>query len=161
MRYGVVELKIGRFSPAYVGQLGTCVAVVDDRVRDHAIHAPPSGCCCAPAETSRWFRYALASASAPLAVATYDTLIPKQRQDLPDLERLTAALTDVLADTSRELSGDKPTGIQRSDPQRNSDLPSRCYSIRCPRTGIGPPESSVPMPRCCPYEEEWSRAPHT
>ncbi|WP_425432715.1 hypothetical protein [Georgenia soli] len=31
-------------------------------------------------------RYALASASAPLAVATCDTLPPEQRQDPPDRE---------------------------------------------------------------------------
>ncbi len=36
LRFVVVELKMGRFSPSYLGQLGTYVAVVDDRLRDHA-----------------------------------------------------------------------------------------------------------------------------
>ena len=39
LRYVVVELKIGRFDPAYVGQLGTYVAVVDDRLRRRDRHA--------------------------------------------------------------------------------------------------------------------------
>lgn len=108
LRYVVVELKIGRFSPAYVGQLGTYVAVVDDRVRDHSIHAPTVGLLLCTSRDEQVVRYALASASAPLAVATYDTLTPEQRQELPDLERLTAALTDVLSDTSRELASDEP-----------------------------------------------------
>ncbi|PFG45095.1 putative nuclease of restriction endonuclease-like (RecB) superfamily [Georgenia soli] len=109
LRYVVVELKIGRFSPAYVGQLGTYVAVVDDRLRDHAIHAPTVGLLLCTSRDEQVVRYALASASAPLAVATYDTLTPEQRQDLPDLEGLTATLTDVLADTSRELASEEPT----------------------------------------------------
>ncbi|WP_437179018.1 PDDEXK nuclease domain-containing protein [Kineococcus endophyticus] len=36
LRFVVVELKMGCFSPSYLGQLGTYVAVVDDRLRDHA-----------------------------------------------------------------------------------------------------------------------------
>ncbi len=39
LRYVVVELKIGSFDPAYVGQLGTYVAVVDDRLRRADRHA--------------------------------------------------------------------------------------------------------------------------
>ncbi|WP_244307923.1 PDDEXK nuclease domain-containing protein [Kineococcus rubinsiae] len=31
VRYVVVELKVGPFSPAYTGQLGAYVALVDDR----------------------------------------------------------------------------------------------------------------------------------
>ena len=107
MRFVVVELKIGRFFPAYVGQLGTCVAVVDDRVRDHTIHAPTVGLMCTSCD-EQVVRYALAWAGAPLPVATYDTLTTEQRRGLPDLDRLTSALKDVLADTSCELTDDEP-----------------------------------------------------
>lgn len=98
LRYVVVELKIGRFSPAYVGQLGTYVAVVDDRVRDHTVHSPTIGVLLCTGRDEQVVRYALAGASAPLAVATYETLTPEQRRGLPDLEQLTAALSEVLAD---------------------------------------------------------------
>jgi len=40
--------------PAYVGQLGTYVAVVDDRLRRRDRHAPTVGSCCARAATTPW-----------------------------------------------------------------------------------------------------------
>jgi len=43
LHYVVVELKIGRFDPAYVGQHGTYVAVVDDRLRRIDRHTPTVG----------------------------------------------------------------------------------------------------------------------
>lgn len=43
LRYVVIELKIGRFDPAYVGQLGTYVTVVHDRLRRSDRHAPTVG----------------------------------------------------------------------------------------------------------------------
>ena len=43
LRYVVVEFKIGRFGPAYVGQLGTYVAVVDDRLRRPGVSRLTSG----------------------------------------------------------------------------------------------------------------------
>ena len=33
LRYVVVELKVGKFEPAHIGQLGTYVAIVDDQYR--------------------------------------------------------------------------------------------------------------------------------
>lgn len=102
LRYVVVELKIGRFSPSYVGQLGPCVAVVDDRVRDHAVHAPTVGLLLCTSRDEQVVRYALASANAALAVATYETLTVEQRRQLPDLEGLQATLTDVVASATRK-----------------------------------------------------------
>jgi hypothetical protein len=74
--YVVVELKIGRFSPAHVGQLGTYVAVVDDRGRDHTIHAPTVGLLLCTGRGEQVVRYAPCQRQRPLAVATYDTLTP-------------------------------------------------------------------------------------
>jgi len=54
LRYVLVELKVGRFDPTYVGQLGTYVAVVDDRLRRRDRHAPTVGSCCARAATTPW-----------------------------------------------------------------------------------------------------------
>lgn len=86
LRYVVVELKIGRFSPTYVGRLGPHVAVVDDRVR---VHAPTFRT--AAVHQSRRAGGPLRPgqrANVPLAVATYETLTPEQRRQLPDLDRL-------------------------------------------------------------------------
>ncbi len=43
VRYVVIELKVGDFSPAYTGQLGAYVALVDERLRRPERHAPTVG----------------------------------------------------------------------------------------------------------------------
>lgn len=48
-RFVVIELKVGKFEPGYLGQLGFYVAWVDDNLRDHASTPPPSASCSAPA----------------------------------------------------------------------------------------------------------------
>jgi predicted nuclease of restriction endonuclease-like (RecB) superfamily len=94
LRYVVVELKIGRFDPAYVGQLGTYVAVVDDRLRRSDRHAPTVGILLCKSRNDTLVRYALAGSPAPLALTdyTYDTLPPQERGGRPTAAELTAAL---------------------------------------------------------------------
>ncbi|MDP9434607.1 MAG: DUF1016 domain-containing protein, partial [Actinomycetota bacterium] len=60
LRYVVVELKIGRFDPAYIGQLGTYVAVVDDRLRRSDRHALTVGILLCKGRNDTLVRYALA-----------------------------------------------------------------------------------------------------
>ncbi len=94
LRYVVVELKIGRFDPAYVGQHGTYVAVVDDRLRRIDRRTPTVGILLCKERNDTLVRYALAGAPAPLAVAdyTYDTLPVQERGGLPTAAELAAAL---------------------------------------------------------------------
>ena len=94
LRYVVIELRIGRFDPAYVGQLGTCVAVVDDRLRRPDRHAPTVGILLCKGRNDTLVRYALAGTPAPLAVAdySYDTLPVRERGGLPTADELAAAL---------------------------------------------------------------------
>ncbi|GAB3264029.1 hypothetical protein GCM10027586_20040 [Kineococcus gypseus] len=92
LRYVVVELKIGRFEPGYLGQLGTYVAMVDDKLR-RAQHSPTVGILLVAGRNETLVRYALSSATAPVAVATYDTLPPEQRAGLPDPALLSMELT--------------------------------------------------------------------
>jgi len=104
VRYVVVELKVGPFSPAYTGQLGAYVALVDDRLRRLERHAPTVGILlCTEAPREQVVRYALASTAAPVAVAayTYDTLPPEERASLPDAATLTAAIASPEAMTTR------------------------------------------------------------
>lgn len=42
-RFVVVELKVGRFEPEYVGKLGFYVSWIDDNLRNKDIHAPTVG----------------------------------------------------------------------------------------------------------------------
>jgi len=94
LRYVVVELKIGRFDPAYVGQRGTYVAVVDDRLRRRDRRAPTVRILLCKGRNDTLVRYALAGAPAALAVAdyTYDSLPPQERGGLPTAAALAAAL---------------------------------------------------------------------
>ncbi len=95
LRYVVVELKISRFQPGYIGQLGTYVALIDDRLRRPDKHAPTVGILLCTSRNESIVRYALAGAPAPLAVAgyTYDSLPDAEQAALPTASELTAALT--------------------------------------------------------------------
>ncbi|WP_432570859.1 PDDEXK nuclease domain-containing protein [Kineococcus sp. SYSU DK005] len=93
---------MGRFTPAYTGQLGAYVALVDDRLRDASIHAPTVGILLCKDRDEQVVRYALAGAPSPMAVATYtyDTFPAEQRAGLPDPARLAADLGTELTDTT-------------------------------------------------------------
>ena len=92
-RYVVIELKIGRFDPAYLGQLGTYVAVGDDGLRRSDRPAPTVGILLCKSRNDTLDRYALGGAPTPLAVAedTYDSLPPQERGGFPAAAELAAA----------------------------------------------------------------------
>lgn len=92
LRYVVVELKIGRFTPAHAGQLGFYVALVDDRLRQPA-HAPTVGILLCTDKDAAVVRYALASSAQPIAVTSYsyESLPAAEREALPDLDALRRA----------------------------------------------------------------------
>ncbi len=95
-RFVVIELKVGGFKPAYLGQLGFYVAWVDDNLRDPDRHSPTIGIVICAGGADNVIRYSLAGATAPLAVAsfTYDGLPQTLRELLPTDTELAAALTD-------------------------------------------------------------------
>lgn len=92
LRYVVVELKVGDFAPAHLGQLGFYVAVVDDQYRKPDIHAPTVGILLCTGKAGPVVRYSLASTAAPVAVADYQGLPPDAQAALPTAEQLGAAL---------------------------------------------------------------------
>jgi len=95
-RFVVVELKVGPFRPAYLGQLGFYVAWVDDNLRDAPRHSPTIGILICAGGSDNVVRYSLAGATAPLAVAsfTYDALPQPLRELLPTDTELVTALAD-------------------------------------------------------------------
>ena len=109
-RFVVVELKIGRFEPEYVGKLGFYVSWVDDNLRDHDQHAPTIGLLLCAGRNDNVVRYSLAGTTAPLAVAdyTYDTLPAPVRELVPTDDELASAVGEILTDLkeSRSLRGD-------------------------------------------------------
>ncbi|MGI8682718.1 MAG: PDDEXK nuclease domain-containing protein [Mycobacteriales bacterium] len=97
-RFVVLELKIGRFVPEHLGQLGFYVAWVDDNLRVPDRHSPTVGILLCAGRNDNVVRYALASATAPMAVAdyTYDSLPAAVRDSVPtdtELDRAVAAFT--------------------------------------------------------------------
>lgn len=93
LRYVVIELKIGPFEPAHVGQLGFYVAVVDDQVRDTELHAPTVGILLCATRNDAVVRYSLANSNAPMAVSNYTTHQPDPGQlGLPRPDELEAIL---------------------------------------------------------------------
>ncbi|WP_051028418.1 PDDEXK nuclease domain-containing protein [Cellulosimicrobium cellulans] len=96
LRYVVVELKIGPFEPAHVGQLGTYVAIVDDQFRRPEIHAPTIGILLCTGKTGPTVRYALAGTRVPIAVADYQGLPEEARGVLPSAAELEAVIEDEL-----------------------------------------------------------------
>jgi len=95
VRYVVVELKLGKFKPEYAGQLGFYVAMVDDKMRRPAVHAPTVGILLCSDRNEQVVRYALGQSTAPMAVSTYtyDALPPSEKAAMPPADAITAALT--------------------------------------------------------------------
>ncbi|WP_454299620.1 PDDEXK nuclease domain-containing protein [Salana multivorans] len=101
-RFVVIELKVGDFSPSCLGQLGTYVAVVDDQLRDSTHHAATVGILLCTGKHDPLVRYALASTSAPVAVAEFQGLPARVRETLPSVEELRAV---VVAELGSQRAG--------------------------------------------------------
>jgi predicted nuclease of restriction endonuclease-like (RecB) superfamily len=98
-RFVVVELKIGDFEPGHLGQLGFYVAWVDQNLRQPNNHYATIGILLCAGRNDNVVRYALASATAPLAVAdyTYDTLPSAVRETVPSSDQLGTAAAAALS----------------------------------------------------------------
>ncbi|WP_432540784.1 hypothetical protein [Kineococcus sp. SYSU DK002] len=72
--------------------------MVDDLVRDQAIHAPTVGILLVADRDEQIVRFALSGSSTPLAVAdcTDDSLPPETRAALPDSDHLQALLSQTV-----------------------------------------------------------------
>ena len=83
-RFVVFELKVDKFSPAYAGQLGMYVSWVQQNLAGPD-HRETIGILVCADRNAAVVHYALASASAPMAVSTYtyDQLPDQERQVLP------------------------------------------------------------------------------
>ena len=94
-RFVIVELKIGRFDPAQLGQLQFYVEWAERHLRQDR-HQPTIGILLVEDRNDLVVRYALAAAQAPLAVATYtyETLPADARRELPAETELTDAVHD-------------------------------------------------------------------
>lgn len=85
-----VELKVGKFKPAYLGQLNAYLQVLDDKIRKP--HENPSiGIVLCKSANQAYAEYAIRDYNKPMGVATYKTIadMPENMQHiLPDIEDL-------------------------------------------------------------------------
>lgn len=85
-----IELKVGKFKPAYLGQLYAYLQVLDDKVRKP--HENPSiGIVLCKSANQAYAEYAVRDYNKPMGVSTYKTLsdMPTaMQQTLPDVEEL-------------------------------------------------------------------------
>jgi predicted nuclease of restriction endonuclease-like (RecB) superfamily len=91
-----VELKAGKFKPAYLGQLNTYLTVLDDKVRKE--HENPSvGLILCRDMNKAFVDYVIRDYDKPLGVATYKTykdMPDDMKRALPDVEELKRILTN-------------------------------------------------------------------
>lgn len=86
----VVELKMGEFKTAYLGQLFGYLQILDDHVRKPHENQPIGIVLCQKANRA-YAEYAIRDYSKPMGVATYKTLdeMPEQlRKALPDMQKM-------------------------------------------------------------------------
>lgn len=85
-----IELKVGKFKPAYLGQLYAYLQVLDDKVRKP--HENPSiGIVLCKSANQAYAEYAVRDYNKPMGVSTYKTLADMpttMQQALPDVEEL-------------------------------------------------------------------------
>ncbi|MGZ4516721.1 MAG: PDDEXK nuclease domain-containing protein [Mycobacteriaceae bacterium] len=96
----MAELKVGQFQPEHLGQLGFCVAWVDDKLRVSDHHATTIGIRLCAGRNDNVVRCSLAGGSAPSAVAdyTYDALPASIRDAVPTAAELVTAVDATLAE---------------------------------------------------------------
>jgi hypothetical protein len=117
LRYVVVELKMTDFDPAFTGQLGMYVAMVDDLVRRPQIHAPTVGLLLCTGKREGAVGYSLASSAVPVAVAQWQGLPDDAQAALPSPQELEAVVRDELAHL-RALQA-----VNDTDSQNHPDSP--------------------------------------
>jgi predicted nuclease of restriction endonuclease-like (RecB) superfamily len=94
----VIELKAGDFDPSYLGQLGMCMAAVDDALR-HDGDKPTIGLVLCKTKSNVVAEYALRGYSAPIGVAEWKTAISESlpaelETSLPTVEEIEAELNE-------------------------------------------------------------------
>ena len=93
----VIELKIGKFLPEYVGKMQFYLAVLDDTAR-LPNENPSIGIILCKSKQQTIVEYALKESNKPIGVASYrivKTLPENLKEQLPDPEQIAKLLSDI------------------------------------------------------------------
>ena len=101
----VIDLKMGKFEPAYSGQINFYVNAVDDLLR-HPDDQPTIGLVLCKSKENTIVEYSLRGISTPIGVSTHSIeQLPKQLQkSLPTVERLQQELNEAAAEIEAKSS---------------------------------------------------------
>ena len=92
-RYVVIELKIGKFTPADAGQLNTYVNMVDGELRSEGDN-PTVGILLCADRYERVVKYALGGTTTPMAVARYEALPAEVQEAIPEAADLEGVIEE-------------------------------------------------------------------
>ncbi|MGL5074928.1 MAG: PDDEXK nuclease domain-containing protein [Waterburya sp.] len=102
----VIDLKMGKFEPAFSGQINFYVNAVDDLLR-HPDDQPTIGMVLCKSKENTIVEYSLRGVNTPIGVSTHSIEeLPEQLQDsLPTVEQLQQELNDAAAEIEEKSKG--------------------------------------------------------
>jgi len=96
--YVVIEVKIGKFSPADIGQIGSYIVAVNHQLREEGKDNPTIGLLICRSKDNTQAQYALESSSQPIGISEYELekFYPgKVEGTIPTIEEIEAKLSEM------------------------------------------------------------------
>lgn len=97
--YVVIEVKIGKFSPADIGQIGSYIVAVNHQLREEGKDNPTIGLLICRSKDNTQAQYALESSSQPIGISEYELekFYPEKVEGtIPTIEEIETKLTESL-----------------------------------------------------------------
>ena len=95
--YVVIEVKIGKFSPADIGQIGSYIVAVNHQLREEEKDNPTIGLLICRSKDNTQAQYALESSSQPIGISEYELekFYPEKLEGvIPTIEEIEAKLNE-------------------------------------------------------------------
>ena len=95
--YVVIEVKIGKFSPADIGQIGSYIVAVNHQLREEGKDNPTIGLLICRSKDNTQAQYALESSSQPIGISEYELeqFYPKKVEGvIPTIEEIETKLNE-------------------------------------------------------------------
>lgn len=96
--YVVIEVKIGKFSPADIGQIGSYIVAVNHQLREEGKDNPTIGLLICRSKDNTQAQYALESSSQPIGISEYDLeqFYPEKVEGtIPTIEEIETKLSEM------------------------------------------------------------------
>ena len=97
--YVVVEVKIGKFTPADIGQIGSYIVAVNHQLREEGKDNPTIGLLICRSKDNTQAQYALESSSQPIGISEYELekFYPEKIEGtIPTIKEIESKLTELI-----------------------------------------------------------------